>query len=113
MSRLGLRAFTALALAVAIGLATAVSPWASSSPDGLQRVAGEKGFADRGRLHRVQADAPVAGYAVPGVRDARLAKGLAGFAGTLVVFGLGSGGAALLRRRGGGRPAYPSSVSGQ
>jgi hypothetical protein len=112
MSRLGRRAFTALALAVAIGLGTAVSPWASASPDGLQKVAGDQGFADRGRVHRVQADAPAAGYAVPGVRDERLAKGLAGFAGTLVVFGLGSGGAALLRRRAGCRPAY-SSVSGQ
>jgi hypothetical protein len=113
MTRRGRRAFTALALAVAIGLGTAVSPWASSSPDGLQRVAGDKGFVDRGRLHRVQTDAPVAGYAFPGVRDQRLAKGLAGFAGTLVVFGLGSGGTALLRRRAGGRPAYSSSVSGQ
>ena len=37
--------FTILALALAIGLATAVSPFASSSPDGLNRVAEDHGFA--------------------------------------------------------------------
>ena len=72
-----------------IGLATAVSPFASSAPDGLNRVAADQGFAARGRRQ----DAPVAGYAFPGVDDERLATGLAGFAGTLVVF------ARRLRRR--------------
>ena len=41
--------FTILALALAIGLATAASPFASSSPDGLERVAADKGFAPRAR----------------------------------------------------------------
>ena len=39
------RLFTALALALAVGLAAAASPYASSSPDGLERVAGDTGFA--------------------------------------------------------------------
>ena len=39
------------------------------------------------------------GYAVPGVGDARLATGLAGFLGTLVVFGAGFGIATVARRR--------------
>jgi hypothetical protein len=78
-----MRWFTILALALAIGLAGALSPFASASPDGLERVARDHGFAAAARTHR----APVAGYAVGGVHDARLATGLAGFLGTLVVFG--------------------------
>lgn len=94
------RALTVLALAAAIGLATAVSPFASASPDGLQRVAGDKGFVDAGPPHAVQEHAPIPAYAFPGVENARVAKGLAGFLGTLVVFGLAFGLAAALRRRG-------------
>jgi hypothetical protein len=81
-----------LALAVAVGLATAASPYASSAPDGLEKVAGDHAFLDRGRAH----DAPVPGYSVPGVDDQRVATGLAGFAGTLIVFGVGR---AIARRR--------------
>jgi hypothetical protein len=91
--------FTILALAIAIGLATVASPFASSSPDGLERVAADKAFLDQGRLARVQEDAPVPHYAFPGVGDARVATGLAGFAGTLVVFALGWVVAAVVRRR--------------
>jgi len=82
-----MRRFTILVLAVAIGLATAASPFASSSPDGLEKVAADHGFVDRGTTR----EAPVRDYSLPGVRDARVATGLAGFLGTLVVFGAGYG----------------------
>jgi hypothetical protein len=91
--------FTILALAIAIGLATAASPFASSSPDGLERVADDHALLDQGRLANVQKDAPVPDYAFPGIDDPRLATGVAGFAGTLGVFALGFGVAALARRR--------------
>lgn len=93
-----MRVFTMLALALAIGLAVAVSPYASSSPDGLERVATDHGFAGDGELHPIQGDAPVPGYAFPGIDDPRLATGAAGFAGTLLVFGLAYGLATLRRR---------------
>lgn len=106
------RGFVALVLALAVGLATAVSPFASASRDGLERVAEQKAFAGEGRLHPVQDRAPVPDYAFPGVRDARLATGLAGFTGTLVVFALGFGLAGVLRRRADGRPAPPTAAAG-
>jgi PDGLE domain len=84
-----MKLFTILALAVAVGLATGVSPYASSSPDGLEKVAEDKAFLDQGTLHSVQEDSPVPDYAFPGVDDPRVATGLAGFAGTLLVFGVG------------------------
>jgi hypothetical protein len=93
-----MRCFAILALAVAIGLGTAFSPFASSSPDGLETVAADNGFLDRSRPAAVHADAPVPGYAFPGVHDARLATALAGFTGTLGVFLLGAGVVAIVRR---------------
>jgi PDGLE domain len=87
--------FTILALALAIGLATAASPFASASPDGLERVASENGFAPRAETR----DGPLGDYSVSGVDDARVATGLAGFAGTLIVFALAGGVATVVRRR--------------
>jgi F0F1-type ATP synthase membrane subunit c/vacuolar-type H+-ATPase subunit K len=93
-----MRRFTLLALALAIGLATALSPFASGSPDGLSKVAQRQGFGARGHVAAVQRHAPAAGYALPGVHEPRLAKGLAGFGGTLVVFLAGTGLVAVARR---------------
>jgi hypothetical protein len=94
-----MRPFVILALAVAIGLGTAVSPFASSSPDGLERVANDKAFIDDGHAHSLQGDSPIRDYAFPGVHNERVATGLAGFVGTLLVFGLGLGIATIARRR--------------
>jgi PDGLE domain len=90
-----MRLFTILALAVAIGLASAASPFASSDPDGLEKVAAEHAFQNTGKGQ----GGPIAGYAFPGVKDERLATGLAGFTGTLIVFALGYGVARTARRR--------------
>ena len=92
------RMFVALALALAVGLAAAASPFASASPDGLERVAAEKRFLDEGRLAAIQEDSPIPDYAFPGVENERVATGLAGFAGTLAVFAIGSGVALVVRR---------------
>jgi hypothetical protein len=94
-----MKLFLVLGLALAIGLATAVSPYASSSPDGLERVATDKGFVEQGTLHAVQDDSPIPDYAFPGIGNQRVATGVAGFVGTLGVFALGLGAAWLLRRR--------------
>ena len=94
-----MKLFTILALALAIGLATAISPFASGTPDGLNRVAADKAFGDTGRVAPVQKSSPIPDYAFPGIKDERLATGLAGFAGTLIVFGAGFGLAAATRRR--------------
>ncbi len=98
MRRLPTIAFVALALAVAVGLATAVSPFASSHPDGLERVAADTGFVQDGTLHRVQGGSPIPDYAFPGIGDARVATGVAGFVGTLGIFAVGAGLAWALRR---------------
>jgi len=90
--------FVAAALAVAVGLAVAVSPFASASPDGLEKVAEDKGFLAEGTTAKIQEASPIPDYAFPGVENERVATGLAGFVGTLVVFALGFGLAFVLRR---------------
>jgi PDGLE domain-containing protein len=82
--------FTILALAIAIGLAAAAAPFASSSPDGLNRVAADSGFAGRADDH---------GAVLDGYGDNRLAVGLAGFVGTIGVFAVGTAVAVVVRRR--------------
>jgi PDGLE domain len=99
MSKTSTRVFMVLALAVAVGLATAVSPFASSHPDGLEKVAEQKQFLDKGELAAIQEDSPIPDYAFPGVENERVATGLAGFIGCLGVFAIGYGLAFALRRR--------------
>ena len=70
------------ALGVALLLAFFVSPEASSSPDGLEKVATDKGFIDTGTDHAL-ADLPTADYGVEGVDNERLSTGLAGIIGVL------------------------------
>ena len=67
-------------------LAALVGPFASSLPDGLERVAHDMGFlhmaAERPRVKALAPD-----YTVPGVRNARASMALAGLLGTALVFG--------------------------
>jgi hypothetical protein len=100
-----LRRFLIAGLLVAAGLALIVSGFASSSPDGLEKVAADKGFLETAKDH-LFAGGPLADYAVKGVGNERLSTGLAGLIGVLVTFGLGLAVFALLRtmrsRSGGG-----------
>ena len=89
-----MRRFTIVALAVAVGLATAVSPFASGHPDGLERVAADQSFEHTGR----ESSGPIPDYAFPGIANEHLATGLAGFTGTLIVFALGVGIVRIARR---------------
>ena len=84
-----------LLLAVAVAL---LSPLASPHPDGLEKVAEEREFADQAK------DPPyriIAGYLFPGIQNEALATVIAGIVGTTLMFGLGYGVAWILRRRSG------------
>jgi hypothetical protein len=84
-----------IALLVALLMAI-ISPFASSSPDGLEKVAEDKGFIEKA------AEAPyrlIADYLFPGVANEAVATILASIIGTLVIFGLAYGVARLLRRK--------------
>ena len=102
------RAFVVAGLLVATALALFVSPWASSQPDGLERVSIDKGFSDDAEDHAF-VDGPVADYSVKGVDDNRLSTALSGFIGVLLTFGIGLGLFGLLRRV---RPDEPPAREG-
>ena len=91
-----LRLFLLGGLLVAAGLALFVSGFASSSPDGLEKVAADKGFLQTARDHLV-ANGPLAGYTVRGIDDQRLSTGVSGLIGVLVTFGVGLALFALMR----------------
>lgn len=92
-SNLGL--FGVSALLIGAALALVVSPFASSSPDGLESVAERQGFASSAEASSV--DTPFADYGIEGAGDGRMTTGISGLIGTLLTFGIGTGLFALLR----------------
>jgi hypothetical protein len=93
-------AFLLGGLLVALLLAGLVSYYASSSPDGLEKVAADHGL-DVNASDSATVGSPLADYAVSGVDDERLSVGLAGVIGVGVTFVL-AGGLFLLVRTGRG-----------
>jgi len=73
-----------------------LSPLASSSPDGLEKVAEDHGFIEQAHEAPFQI---IADYLFPGIENEVLATVLAGIIGTLVIFGTVYGLARLLRLR--------------
>ncbi len=88
----------AAGLLLAVGLAAGIGPFANSSPDGLERVAIEQGFADRAEESPVSGS-PLAGYELSWLGDRRMSTAMAGAAGTLLTFGAGWLILAVRRRR--------------
>ncbi len=73
-----------------------LSPLASSSPDGLEKVAEDKGFIG------LAGEAPfqvIADYVFPGMENEALATVLAGLIGTLILFGIVYGVSWLIRAK--------------
>ncbi|MCC6160042.1 MAG: PDGLE domain-containing protein [Deltaproteobacteria bacterium] len=80
--------FALAGLVVAAAVAVVASPFASSAPDGLERVAEDFAFADHA-ANSAPATAMLPDYAVPGVASPRWSTALAGLAGTFATFGIG------------------------
>lgn len=83
-------------LAVALILGAFVSPFASSSPDGLEKIAAEKGFIQSSQGKAVWKASPLANYTVPGIAGGGVSTSLAGIAGTAVIFVVGFGAIRLI-----------------
>ncbi|MGW2226426.1 energy-coupling factor ABC transporter permease [Streptomyces formicae] len=79
-------------------LAGFVSFYASANPDGLEKVAHDKGIDKEAEEH-ASADSPLADYGVKDIADARLSGGLAGIIGVGVTVVAGSAVFWALRRR--------------
>jgi cobalt/nickel transport system permease protein len=81
------RLLAACGLAAVFGVLLFAIPFASSWPDGLERVAQALGFDALSAASR-PLPAPLAEYRLPGLHSAAAATCAAGFVGTLAAFGL-------------------------
>lgn len=93
----------------ALALVFFVGPHASSSPDGLEKVAADHQL-DTGKRASTVAGSPLAHYSVSGVDDSGLSKGLAGALGVAITLGITLTATKLLTRRR-SRPPAPSSAA--
>ncbi|MFZ9284277.1 MAG: PDGLE domain-containing protein [Candidatus Nanopelagicales bacterium] len=76
--------FLAIGVFVTLLLASVVSYYASGDPDGLEKVAEEKGFIEDATEHGL-GNSPLADYGVSGVTDDRLSVALAGAVGVVLM----------------------------
>jgi cobalt/nickel transport system permease protein len=106
--RISVAAFVVAGLLLAVLLVVFVAPHASSSPDGLEKVAADKGI-DRDGRPSVVADGPLADYSVKGVDSARVGTIVAGLVGVAVTFLVVVAAMWLLRRRRLRAPAEPAA----
>jgi hypothetical protein len=93
-----LLAFVAVGLAVAAALVVLVAPRASSSPDGLEKVAADTGIDASAQAHSLDAS-PFADYGTDGVDHAALGTAVAGLVGIAVTFVVCAGLVLVVRRR--------------
>ena len=77
------------ALLISIFLAVFLSPFASSNPDGLEKVLENNSFIELSDGVAVYEASPAPDYVVPGIKNEKVATGLAGFAGTAIMFIVG------------------------
>ncbi len=105
--------FALAGLAFAAALALLVSPFASTHPDGLERVAEDQGFIEKAEeTEPAWKNAPLPDYTVPGLNEkkvdeetgkeveepTRWSTGLAGLLGTVGIFFVAWGLAVLLKK---------------
>jgi cobalt/nickel transport protein len=84
---------------LAILFAVMLSPFASKSPDGLEKIAQDKGFAERGESAPVWRFAALRDYAIPGVHNEYAGTAIAGLLGAALVFGAALGAGKLIARK--------------
>lgn len=97
------RVLFAFGLLLCLLIAGVASFYASSAPDGLERVAKDQGIATSATSQTD--DSPLTGYGIRGVDNARLSGGLAGVAGVGLTLAIAGGLFYFLARHKGPQPA--------
>ena len=85
-------------LLIAIALAVFLAPFASQSPDGLEKVAEDKGFLEKGEREPM-IGAPLPDYSMPGVKHEGVSTALAGIVGTIITFAAALGIGYLIKKK--------------
>jgi cobalt/nickel transport protein len=90
--------FVWIGLGIALLLALFLSPFASTSPDGLEKVAETKGFAEKGEDWKFWKYAPLTDYVIPGITNEKVSTALSGLTGTLAIFLIALGVGRLIKK---------------
>jgi len=90
--------FVLIGLGITLLLALFLSPFASTSPDGLEKVAETKGFAEQGEIWKFWKYAPFTDYAIPGIKNEKVSTALSGLIGTLAIFLIALGVGKLIQK---------------
>ncbi|MFD7661695.1 energy-coupling factor ABC transporter permease [Streptomyces sp. NPDC059788] len=85
-------------VAAALICAGGVSYYASTSPDGLEKVAEDQGIDAKAEEHAAK-DSPLADYSVKDIANPRISGGLAGVIGVGATLAVGTGVFVVVRRR--------------
>ncbi|RSO07918.1 cobalt ABC transporter permease [Streptomyces sp. WAC 06783] len=95
-------------VAAALVCAGGLSYYASTSPDGLEKVARDQGIDAKAEAHAAK-DSPLADYSVKDIANPRIAGGLAGVIGVGATLAVGTGVFVVVRKRRGAaaRDAVP------
>jgi cobalt/nickel transport protein len=90
--------FIWIGLGVSLLVALFLSPFASSSPDGLEKVAETKGFLEKAEGWKLWEHAPFSDYAIPWIKNEKVSSALSGLIGTLAIFFIAMGIGKLIKR---------------
>lgn len=94
-----LRGFILIGLGISLFIALFLSPFASSAPDGLEKVAAFKGFSEKSEGPQFWRYAPLLNYTFPWIKNEKVSTALSGLGGTLVIFFIVMGLGRLLKNR--------------
>jgi len=90
--------FVLIGLGITLLLVLILSPFSSTSPDGLEKVAETKRFTEQGGSSKFWKYAPLTDYAIPGIKNKKVSTALSGLTGTLAIFLIALGVGKLIKR---------------
>lgn len=78
--------FILVGLGICLLMALFLTPFTSSSPDGLEKVAETKGFASKGEEWKFWKHAPLPDYEIPWIKNKKVSTTISELVGTLAIF---------------------------
>mgnify|MGYP000252833323 CR=1 FL=1 len=90
--------FVWIGMGIAFFLVLFLSPFVSTSPDGLEKVAETKGFSGKGEGWKFWKHAPLSDYTLPWIKNEKMSTALSGLIGTLAIFFIALGIGKLIKK---------------
>jgi len=98
--------FVWIGLGISLLLALFLSPFASTSPDGLEKVAETKGFSEKGESWKLWKHALLPDYTIPWIKNKKVSTAVSGLVGTLAIFLIAFGIGSLIKKSPSGKKMF-------